>query len=69
MDSSTVGIERGCSMMITYKNANGETKYWKTEGGAWNAANRLNEKETDGMWTFENEYQKGWYLEFTKDGE
>jgi hypothetical protein len=69
MDSSTVGIERGCSMMITYKNADGKTKYWKTESGAWNAANRLNEKETNGMWTFENEYQKGFYLEFKKDGE
>lgn len=56
-------------MMITYKNADGKTKYWKTESGAWNAANRLNEKETNGMWTFENEYQKGFYLEFKKDGE
>jgi hypothetical protein len=56
-------------MITLYTNSNGETKYWKTEGGAWNAANRLNEKETNGMWTFENEYQKGFYLEFKKDGE
>ena len=54
-------------MTTLYTNPNGEVKYWKTEGGAWNAANRLNEKETTGMWTFENEYQKGFYLEFKKD--
>jgi hypothetical protein len=55
--------------MKTYKDANGQTRYWKTQGGAWNFANKLNEDLTDGMWTFENEYQKGFYLEFKKDGE
>ena len=57
----------GLIQMTTYKDANGETRYWKTQGGAWNFANKLNEDLTDGMWTFENEYQKGFYLEFKKD--
>jgi hypothetical protein len=55
--------------MTTYKDKNGKTRYWKTQGGAWNFANKLNEDLTDGMWTFENEYLKGFYLEFKKDGQ
>jgi hypothetical protein len=31
-------------------------------------SNKLNEDLTDGMWTFENEYQKGFFLEFKRDG-
>ena len=64
---TAIGRFRIPQNMITYKDANGETRYWKTQGGAWNFANKLNEDLTDGMWTFENEYLKGFYLEFKKD--
>lgn len=47
---------------ITYKNAKGETRYWKTQSGAWNFANTLNAKLTNGSWAFENEYPLGFYL-------
>jgi hypothetical protein len=52
---------------ITYKDANGNTRYWKTQSGAWNFANKLNAELTNGSWAFENEYLKGFYLEFKAD--
>jgi hypothetical protein len=54
-------------MTITYKDATGNTRYWKTQSGAWNFANKLNEELTNGSWAFENEYLKGFYLEFKAD--
>lgn len=56
-------------MEITYKNPDGSTKYWKTQGGAWNFAAKLNADLNDGGWVFENEYLKGFFLIFKKDGE
>jgi hypothetical protein len=53
--------------MITFKDANGETRYWKTQAGAWNYAAKLNAELKDGMWTFEGEYGKGWFLEYHPD--
>lgn len=53
--------------MTTYKDANGNTRYWKTQMGAWNFANKLNAELTDGGWVFENEYQKGFFLMFVAD--
>jgi hypothetical protein len=53
--------------MITFKDANGDTRYWKTQGGAWNYAAKLNAELNNGMWTFENEYGKGWFLEYHPD--
>lgn len=53
--------------MTTYKNADGTTKYWKTEGGAWNFASKLNAELANGSWGFEHEYLKGWFLEYQAD--
>jgi hypothetical protein len=55
--------------MITFKDANGETRYWKTQAGAWNYAAKLNAKLEHGMgmWYFEGEHDKGWFLEYHPD--
>lgn len=47
--------------MNIYKNAKGETKYYTTYKSAWNAAARLNERETDNLWWFEADLN-GWFL-------
>lgn len=55
--------------MITYKDKDGNTRYWKTQGGAWNFANKLNEDLTEGSWAFENEYLKGFFLVYQGENE
>jgi len=53
---------------VILKDKNGNTRYWNYMGHAWNAAAKLNQKETDGLWVFEQDLT-GWFLMFKKDGE
>lgn len=67
-ENQVAHLKEGTTMNeITYKDANGETRYWKTQNGAWGFANKLNAELNNGSWAFENEYLKGFYLEFKAD--
>lgn len=48
------------------RKANGEIKYYATYQSAWNAARRLNENATEGLWWFEADIN-GWYLFFERN--
>ena len=49
---------------IRYTKKNGEVKYYATYQSAWNACIRLNEKLTEGSWSFEGDETGLWYLHF-----
>ena len=51
---------------IVYKNAQGKTKYYATYQNAWIACNRLNQKESKGIWRFEAD-KIGWYLQLEQE--
>lgn len=53
------------SLLNIYLKKNGDIKYYTNYRSAWNAANRLNENATDGLWFFEADIN-GWYLFFDK---
>lgn len=54
---------------IIYRKKDGSIKYYASYQSAWNAAIRLNEKETTGAWYFESDATLNWYLHFLPDAE
>lgn len=50
----------------TFKNKNGETKYYASHRTAWAKAAKLNETAVDGLWLFEADLN-GWFVFFVAD--